>query len=83
MKAKLREYTEGLERLVDEKTCKLVEAERLAAVGQTVATLAHAIKNIIGGLSKEAFTFSKRAWNWTKMNTASKGGRWSRVMLRK
>ena len=59
MKAKLREYTEGLERLVDEKTHKLLEAERLAAVGQTVATLAHAIKNIIGGLKGGIFVFEK------------------------
>ena len=59
MKAKLREYTEGLERLVDEKTRKLLEAERLAAVGQTVATLAHAIKNIIGGLKGGIYVFEK------------------------
>lgn len=50
MRKQLREYTESLERLVSEKTQKLLEAERLAAVGQTVATLAHAVKNIIGGL---------------------------------
>lgn len=50
MREQLREYTESLERLVSEKTQKLLEAERLAAVGQTVATLAHAVKNIIGGL---------------------------------
>ena len=59
MKAKLHEYTEGLERLVDEKTRKLIEAERLAAVGQTVATLAHAIKNIIGGLKGGIYVFEK------------------------
>ena len=59
MKARLREYTEGLERLVDEKTRKLLEAERLAAVGQTVATLAHAIKNIIGGLKGGIYVYEK------------------------
>jgi signal transduction histidine kinase len=48
-KTKLKEYTESLEELVEEKTKKLVEAERFAAVGQTVAGLAHAIKNITGG----------------------------------
>ncbi len=58
-KAKLKEYTENLEELVDEKTKKLVEAERLAAVGQTVAGLAHAIKNITGGLTGGAFTLEK------------------------
>jgi signal transduction histidine kinase len=50
-KKKLKEYTENLEKLVEEKTRKLVEAERLAAVGQTVAGLAHAIKNITSGLT--------------------------------
>ena len=58
-KAKLKEYTENLEHLVNEKTKKLVEAERLAAVGQTVAGLAHAIKNITGGLTGGAFVLEK------------------------
>ncbi|MCJ7683074.1 MAG: response regulator, partial [Desulfobacteraceae bacterium] len=44
LKTRLREHTENLEQLVREKTKKLVETERLAAVGQTVAGLAHAIK---------------------------------------
>jgi signal transduction histidine kinase len=59
MKAKLQEYTEGLELLVYEKTQKLLEAERLAAIGQTVATLAHAIKNIIGGLKGGLYVVEK------------------------
>jgi signal transduction histidine kinase len=59
MRKKLREYTENLERLVDEKTQKLLEAERLAAIGQTVATLAHAIKNIIGGLKGGMYVLEK------------------------
>ena len=58
-KARIKEYTEDLERLVEEKTKKLVEAERLAAVGQTVAGLAHAIKNITGGLTGGAFVLEK------------------------
>ena len=56
---KLREYTENLERLVEEKTRKLVEAERLAAVGQTVAGLAHAIKNITAGLTGGMYVLEK------------------------
>ncbi|MCP4693563.1 MAG: response regulator, partial [Desulfobacterales bacterium] len=50
MKRQLREYTENLEELVREKTEKLLEAEKLAAVGETVAGLSHAIKNIASGL---------------------------------
>lgn len=46
----LRSYTEHLEHLVEEKSRKLIEAERLAAVGAASAGIAHAVKNIAGGL---------------------------------
>jgi signal transduction histidine kinase len=79
LKAQLREHTENLEKLVEEKTKELVQAERLAAVGQTVAGLAHAIKNITGGLSGGAFVLEKgielknpeyldQGWNMVKAN---------------
>jgi signal transduction histidine kinase len=58
-KKKLKEYTENLEMLVKEKSQKLVEAERLAAVGQTVAGLAHAIKNITAGLTGGMYVLEK------------------------
>jgi len=58
-KQKLREYTENLEKLVEEKSRKLVEAERLAAVGQTVAGLAHAIKNITSALTGGMYVLEK------------------------
>ncbi len=50
MRAKLRAYTENLERLVAEKSARLVEAERQAAVGQTVEGLARAFSNIAGDM---------------------------------
>jgi signal transduction histidine kinase len=59
MRQKLNEYTQNLERLVQDKTRQLVEAERLAAVGHTVAGLSHAIKNITGGLKGGAFVLEK------------------------
>ena len=59
MRRKLEEYTHNLERLVRDKTKQLVEAERLAAIGQTVAGLSHAIKNITGGLKGGAFVLEK------------------------
>lgn len=59
MRRKLDNYTHNLEQLVRDKTQKLVEAERLAAVGQTVAGLSHAIKNITGGLKGGAFVLEK------------------------
>lgn len=58
-KRRLREYTQDLERLVGEKTKKLLEIERLAAVGQTVAGLAHAIKNITSGLTGGMYVLQK------------------------
>ena len=81
LKAQLKEYTENLEKLVEEKTKQLVEAERLAAVGQTVAGLAHAIKNITGGLTGGAFVLEKgfeldnqkylsQGWDMIKGNVA-------------
>ena len=59
MRRQLREYTENLERLVAEKAQKLIEAERMAAVGQTVAELAHAIKSIANGLKGSIFVLGK------------------------
>jgi len=59
MRQKLNEYTQNLEQLVRDKSQKLIEAERLAAVGQTVAWLSHAIKNITGGLKGGAFVLEK------------------------
>ncbi len=59
MRATLRQYTENLEQLVAEKTRQLLDAERLAAVGQTVAGLSHAIKNITGGLKGGMFVLEK------------------------
>ncbi|MFC1821444.1 sensor histidine kinase [Thermodesulfobacteriota bacterium] len=59
LKNQIREYTEHLEKLVEEKTRELVDAERLAAVGETVAGLAHAIKNITGGLTGGGYVLEK------------------------
>lgn len=46
MRKQLKEYTENLERLVREKSERLIEAERLIAVGQVVENLASATKSI-------------------------------------
>ena len=59
LRRQLRDYTENLERLVAEKSRQLVQAERMAAMGETVAGLAHAIKNISGGLKGGSFVVQK------------------------
>ena len=50
IRGQLKAYTEDLERLVAEKTAQLVEAERLAAVGQAVLGLSSAMQDIAGGI---------------------------------
>jgi signal transduction histidine kinase len=59
MRRQLKAYTENLEQLVEEKSRQLIEAERLAAVGETVARLSHTIKNIAGGLQGGLFVLDK------------------------
>lgn len=59
MRRQLREYTENLERLVEEKSRRLIEAERLAAIGETIAGLSHTIKNIASGLKGGTFVLEK------------------------
>jgi len=46
----LKEHTEHLEQLVEEKSRALVEAETLAAVGEAVSDVAHAVKGITSAL---------------------------------
>jgi len=55
LKSEVREATEELKNLQKE----LLRAERLAATGQTVAGMAHAIKNILGGLKGGRFMVNK------------------------
>lgn len=55
MRRAIREHTEHLERLVEQKTRELLAAERLAAVGQAVAGLSHSIKNMASGLEGSLF----------------------------
>lgn len=59
IRKQLRDYTENLEQLVREKTRKLIEVERLAAVGEAIAGISHSIKNIAGGLKGGAFVLEK------------------------
>lgn len=46
----LQQYTKHLETMVEEKSRALVQAERLAAAGETAASLAHSVKNMCSGL---------------------------------
>ena len=50
MRKQLREYTENLEALVQEKSARLIEIERQVAVGQAVEGLSSAMRDIAGDL---------------------------------
>jgi FixJ family two-component response regulator/nitrogen-specific signal transduction histidine kinase len=50
MRQQLREYTENLEALVQEKSAQLVEIERQVAVDQAVEGLASMLRNLAGDL---------------------------------
>ena len=82
----LRAYTENLEEKVEECTMELRQAqeelirnERLATIGETVAGLAHYIKNILTGLrggtymlntgmAKDRPTMMKEGWSMVQRN---------------
>ncbi len=59
LRRRLAAYTGHLEELVAEKSRRLVAAERLAVVGQTVAEMSHAVKNMAGGLEASMFVMEK------------------------
>jgi len=75
LQIKVKEATDELMRMQKE----LLQAERLAATGETVAGLAHAIKNILGGLKggrymvnqgfeKEEMKYLKDGWAMVERN---------------
>jgi PAS domain S-box-containing protein len=50
MRRQLREYTDNLKRLVRKQAARLVEAERLAAVGQAIEGISSAFRGMAGDL---------------------------------
>ena len=59
MRQKLREYTENLESMVQEKSAQLVEIERQVAVGQAVEGLASMLRNLAGDLESGLTYFNE------------------------
>ena len=51
----VKDYMEDLEGLVKEKDREINQSRQLIAVGQTIAGMSHAIKNIAGGLKGSSF----------------------------
>ncbi len=75
----IKTYMEDLKILVEEKDKKLNESEKLVTIGQTIAGMSHAIKNIAGGLKGSSFIleqgiehenrqYLKQGWEMMKGN---------------
>lgn len=75
----IKTYMDDLEVLVKEKDKKLNESETLVTIGQTIAGMSHAIKNIAGGLKGSSFIleqgieqenreYLKQGWEMMKGN---------------
>lgn len=75
----IQSYMDGLEMLVKEKDKKINESEKLVTIGQTIAGMSHAIKNIAGGLKGSSFVleqgidqenrkYLKQGWEMMKGN---------------
>lgn len=59
MEEKLKDYTQHLEELVRERTAKLQEAERLAAIGETAGMVGHDIRNPLQTMIGELYLARK------------------------
>ncbi|MFA5903307.1 MAG: response regulator [Desulfobacula sp.] len=75
----IKTYMDDLKTLVEEKDKKLSESEKLITIGQTIAGMSHAIKNIAGGLKGSSFVleqgiehenrqYLKQGWEMMKGN---------------
>ena len=59
LREQLRRYTEHLEELVAARTQELLEAHRVAVVGETVACMAHTVKNLAAALEGSLFVLKQ------------------------
>ena len=59
MKNKLREYTENLERLVDEKTQRIIDLERQTAACQVIEGLSTALSNASHEMEEDSGLFNE------------------------
>jgi len=60
MENKLKQYSEQLEKLVEEQTRRLREAERLAAIGELAAMIGHDLRNPLMGISAALYYIEKK-----------------------
>jgi len=60
MEKRLQEYAENLERLVEERTNELREAERMAAIGETAAMVGHDLRNPLQSMVNTLYLIKDR-----------------------
>lgn len=60
---KLEEHTKHLEELVEERTKKLRDSERLAAIGATAGMVGHDLRNPLTGISNASYFLKKKYHN--------------------
>jgi len=63
MQEELERYSRDLEELVRERTNKLRQAERLAAVGETAAMVGHDLRNPLQGIAGASYNIRKHLRN--------------------
>jgi len=63
MEEELRRYSEHLEELVEERTIKLREAERMAAIGETAAMVGHDLRNPLQAIVGLLYLANKKQEN--------------------
>jgi len=60
MEEELKKYTENLEELVEERTRKLREAERMATIGKVASMVGHDLRNPLTGIAGAAYFLKKK-----------------------
>ena len=67
LEAKLAEYSQKLEKLVEERTkqlqqtqAKLVKSERLAAIGELAGMVGHDLRNPLTGIKNSSYYLKKK-----------------------
>lgn len=60
MEKELREYTERLEEMVEERTRELRGVERMAAIGELAAMVGHDLRNPLSGIAGAAYFLKKK-----------------------